>query len=311
MVFFHSVNCFVAMHNLHANFVKILEVCKKFSYGLVNDLGNIPRRGVVPRFSDLEVIALSLTGEHLGIDSENNLFDRLKEYRKDFSNLISRRQFNDRRKSTYQLCETIRKRIAKTMDGAEEYFCVDSKPIEVCRLSRGKRCKMGKNEPDKSPAFGYCATQGVYYYGYKLHAVCGLRGVIHSFDLTAANVHDIHYMKDVKFEFSNCCILGDRAYLSAELQQDLFTSAHIKLEVPYRLNMKNWKPTFKPYAKARKRIETCFSQLCDHLMLVRNYAKQTTGLFARVTAKISTFTVLQYMNYINNRPLGHVKYALN
>lgn len=197
------------------------------------------------------------------------------------------------------------------MDGAEEYFCVDSKPIEVCRLSRGKRCKMGKDEPDKSPAFGYCATQGVYYYGYKLHAVCGLRGVIHSFDLTAANVHDIHYMKDVKFEFSDCCILADRAYLSAELQQDLFTSAHIKLEVPYRLNMKIWKPTFKPYAKARKRIETCFSQLCDHLMLIRNYAKQTTGLFARITAKISTFTVLQYINYINDRPLGQVKYALN
>jgi len=46
-------------------------------------------------------------------------------------------------------------------------------------------------------------------------------------------------------------------------------------------------------------------------MLIRNYAKQTTGLFARITAKISTFTVLQYINYINDRPLGHVKYALN
>ncbi len=250
MMINNTVIYFISMHNLYANFVKILEICKKFSYGLVNDLGNIPRRGVVPRFSDLDVIALSLTAEHLGIDSENNLFDRLKEYQKDFCHLISRRQFNDRRKNTYQLCEMIRKRIAKAMDGVEEYFCVDSKPIEVCRLSRGKRCKMGKDEPDKYPAFGYCATQGVYYYGYKLHAVCG----IHSFDLTAANVHDIHYMKDVKFEFSDCCFLADRAYLSAELQQDLFASAHIKLEVPYRLNMKTWKPTFKSYAKARKRI---------------------------------------------------------
>lgn len=161
MIINNTVICFNSMHNLYANFVKILEICKKFSYGLVNDLGNIPRRGVVPRFSDLDVIALSLTAEHLGIDSENNLFDRLKEYQKDFRHLISRRQFNDRRKNTYQLCEMIRKRIAKAMDGAEEYFCVDSKPIEVCRLSRGKRCKMGKNKPDKSPAFGYCATQGV------------------------------------------------------------------------------------------------------------------------------------------------------
>lgn len=301
----------IAMHNLYANFAKIIELCKEFSKDLVNELGNVPRPGVIPRFSDLEVIALSLTAEHLGIDSENNLFDRLKEYSQEFPNLISRRQFNDRRKCTYKLCETMRKRVAKRMDGGEEYFCVDSKPIEVCRLSRGKRCKMGITSPEKAPNFGYCATQGVYYYGYKLHAVCGLRGVIHSYDLTAANVHDIHYMKDVKLEFSNCSVFGDRAYLSAELKQDLFSSVGIKLEVPYRLNMKDWKPTFKPFAKARKRIETNFSQLCDHFMLIRNYAKQTDGIFARVTAKISAFTFLQYINHINNRPLGQVKYALN
>ena len=135
------------------------------------------------------------------------------------------------------------------MDGAEEYFCIDSKPIEVCRLSRGLRCKMKGTDVTNSPAFGYCATQKIYYFGYKLHAVCGLSGVIHSYDLSPANVHDIHFLKDVKFQFYDCCILGDRAYLSAELQQDLFSSVGIKLEVPYRLNMKNWRPTFKPYAK--------------------------------------------------------------
>ena len=145
--------------------------------------------------------------------------------------------------------------------------------------------------------------------------VCGVISivflVVHSYDLSPANVHDIHFLKDVKFQFHDCCILGDRAYLSAELQQDLFSSVGIKLEVPYRLNMKNWRPTFKPYAKARKRIETNFSQLCDHFMLFRNYAKQTPGLFTRIIGKISAFTVLQYINYVNNRPIGWVKYALN
>ena len=48
-------------------------------------------------------------------------------------NLISRRQFNDRRKFTAELCKKIRKRIASKMDSAEEYFCIDSKPIEICR----------------------------------------------------------------------------------------------------------------------------------------------------------------------------------
>ena len=45
------------MHNFHAIFRKILEICKQFSYDLVNTEGNSRRRGVVPRFSDIEVIA--------------------------------------------------------------------------------------------------------------------------------------------------------------------------------------------------------------------------------------------------------------
>ena len=49
------------MRNLAANFGKILDICKKFSNNLVDNRGNIPRRGVIPRFSDLEVIALSVT----------------------------------------------------------------------------------------------------------------------------------------------------------------------------------------------------------------------------------------------------------
>ena len=51
------------MRNLYANFVKNLDICKNFSKNLVDERGNMPRLGVVPRFSDLEVITLSLTAE--------------------------------------------------------------------------------------------------------------------------------------------------------------------------------------------------------------------------------------------------------
>lgn len=184
-----------AMHNLYAIFAKFLNICKQVAGNLVNESGNIPRRGVVPRFSDLEVIALNMTSEAMGIDSESLLFSKLQDYRKEIPNLISRRQYNDRRKITSSLCNAIRERIVKEIDGGEDYFCIDSKPIEVCRFARAKRCRMGKNNFEKAPSIGYCASQGIYYYGYKLHAVCGLSGVIHSFDLTKASVHDIHYLK--------------------------------------------------------------------------------------------------------------------
>ena len=123
------------MCNLYTKFVRFLEICKHFSNGLVTEKGNILRPGPVPRFSDLEVIALSMAAESEEIDSENWLFEsKLKECRSKLPNLISRRQFNDRRKSVSNLQEEIRSRMAKEMDGGEDFVCIDSKPIEVCRI---------------------------------------------------------------------------------------------------------------------------------------------------------------------------------
>lgn len=280
------------MHNLYAIFAKLLNICKQVAGNLVNESGNIPIRGVVPRFSDLKIVALNITSESVGIDSESLLFAKFQEYKLEFPHLIFRRQYNDRRKIISSLCNTIRERMVTEMDGGEDCFCIDSKPIEVCRFSRSKRCGMEKKDFEKTPKIGYYTSQGVYYYGYKLHAVCGLSGVIHSFDLTKASVHDTHYLKDVKVDYSNCTVIGNRGYISAQVQLDLFETANIRLEVPYITNQKKWKPTFPAFVKTRKRIETLFSQLCDQFMIVRNYAKDTDGLFAQIVGKISVLTNL-------------------
>ena len=49
------------MRNFIANLVRILGICKDFAGNRVNELGNVPRCGVVPKYSDLEVIALGIT----------------------------------------------------------------------------------------------------------------------------------------------------------------------------------------------------------------------------------------------------------
>lgn len=109
---------------------------------------------------------------------------------------------------------------------------------------------------------------------YKLHAVCTLNGVFKSFDLTKASVHDIHFLKDIKNSYQNCTIIGDKGYLSAEYQLDLFNTRAINLEVPMRENQKNYTPQAYVFKKSRKRIETLLSQLCDQFMIRRNYAGQ-------------------------------------
>ena len=50
--------------------------------------------------------------------------------------------------------------------------------------------------------------------------------------------------------------------------------------------------------------------MVDQFMLCRNYAKQQVGLFARIISKVSAHTILQHINFINNKPIGRIKYAL-
>ena len=49
------------MYNLYEIFARFLSICKQVAGNLVNESGNLPRRGVVPRFSDLEIVALNMT----------------------------------------------------------------------------------------------------------------------------------------------------------------------------------------------------------------------------------------------------------
>lgn len=296
--------------NLAKKFHEFLDICKQFSTNLVDKFGNIPRRGPKPKMSDLEIIALGMLAEYSMIDSENYFFALLQEQKSDFHNLISRRQFNDRRKATSDLCEKIRLNIARCLDGKEYIFCIDSKPVPVCKNSRAKRSTLELYDIERAPNFGYCAAQNYFYFGYKLHILCGISGVIHSYDMTKASVDDREWIKDLKYKYLHSTFIGDKGYLKAELKADLFTTCKICLEVPYRIDQKAWKPTFAPFKKARKRVEIIFSQLNDQFHICRNYAKRSRGFFTRIIHKISAFTAVQFVNRIKDRALGHVKYAM-
>jgi len=69
--------------------------------------------------------------------------------------------------------------------------------LEIYKKIAGNRVDKNGNRPQ----WGYYASQGLYYYGYKLHAICGISGVIHSYDMTAANVHDLQYLNDAQWEY--------------------------------------------------------------------------------------------------------------
>lgn len=288
------------MHNFRANYEKILEVLKKLELDSENFLFQIRK----PKLTDLRIIAINLTSEYMSIDSEHQLFRILPT---EIKSLIERSVYNRRKRKLFNHMERIRKLLAERFNGSEKYFVVDSMPLEVCKLSRSSRSRICKETAYALPNRGYCASQKMHYYGYKLHAVCSAEGVFQSLDISPASVHDIHYLKDIKQQIENCTILGDKGYLSTEYQLDLFTSHNIKLEVPMRKNQKNYK--IQPYMirKSRKRIETLFSQLCDQFMIRRNYAKSFLGFKTRILSKIVTLTIIQTINRNANRNINKLK----
>jgi len=181
-------------------------------------------------------------------------------------------------------------------------------PLEVCKYSRSTRSTICKLNIETAPDHGFCASQNMHYYGYKLHAVCSVSGVFESVEISKASVHDIHYLKDIKHQLQDCTLLADKGYLSADYQIDLFQSANINLETPMRNNQINYKKQPYIFRKSRKRIETLFSQLCDQFMIRRNYAKSFEGFKTRIMSKISALTVIQYINKFSfNRNINNLK----
>lgn len=99
---------------------------------------------------------------------------------------------------------------SESLNGSEDVFIVDSMPLEICKIARSSRSKICREELYSMPAKEYCALQKIYYYGYKLHADCLLKGVFQAIGLTPANVHDIHYLDDIRCQLSGCTLLGDK-----------------------------------------------------------------------------------------------------
>ena len=148
------------MHNIKNTFDKFHKIILEILKLHINNQGNFIKPGAVPKFSDTEIIALSLASESLSIDSENYLFGKLRtEYRADFPNLIDRSQYNIRRRKLLQQIEFVRDKMANKLINQENIFIVDSMPVEVCKLSRSTRSKVCKENFETSPDKGFCSTK--------------------------------------------------------------------------------------------------------------------------------------------------------
>ena len=299
------------MHNIKTNFKRFFGLCKTFLKDEVDVHGNIQFYPKSPVMNDLEVIALSCTMEALGIDSENLLWSKIKkDYSDMFPHLICRTRFNRRRRRLQAHIVKVQHKVSSLLENESDAMVVDSVPVPIVRLAREKTYRAFKQNYETAPSKGYSAVNKGWFIGYKLHVIIYDNGVVQQSAVTKANVHDINFLKELENIPSNKLLLGDRAYRSNPLQLDLFEKFKIKMKVPFRANQKDYKKHPKKYKTKRQMVETFFAQMCDQFNLKRNYAKTYEGLLTRLTSKLSSMSILHWINHCNGNKLAQIKHAL-
>lgn len=300
------------MHNIRTNFSKFYCICKELFEKEVDSRKNFQFYPVVPKMNDLEVVALSCCMEALSIDSENLLWSKLKtDYASLFPNLIDRSRFNRRRRRLTPFILQVQELISSKLENLSELMVIDSIPVPVVKMAREKSFKAFKKDFETAPAKGYSAVNKGWFIGYKLHVIIFDNGVVQQSGITKGNVHDINFLKQIEELPVHKQMIGDRAYISKTLQMDLFEKYEVKLKVPFRNNQHDYRKHPKKYKSKRQMVETFFAQMCDHLNLRRNYAKTFQGLVTRVTSKLSSMSILHWINYLNGRKLAQIKHALS
>ena len=191
------------MNNLEASYNLILNNLREIS-----GIEDFYFKPIKPKLSDIELISLIILAEFKSIDSEHQLFREIKGF--EIGPNIERSVYNRRKRKLFPFIEEIRMKMVDKLNESENYFIVDSMPLEVCKISRSFRSKICKDVDYAYPNKGFCASQNLHFYGYKLHAVCSISSVFQSFDISPASVHDIHYLQDIKLQMSDCMLLGTK-----------------------------------------------------------------------------------------------------
>ena len=273
-----------------------------YVYVIVDDIMQelewvLRRPGPAPVFSDSELIAICLIGECKGWDIETELLSNMEDYRDLFPDLPEQSRFNRRRRNLMYVMNLIRRILLKQLDLAQDSQCViDSLPIPAVQFhlvptSTG-------DWPAYGADFGKVPTKKMTIFGYKLHMLVTLNGVILDFELAPASATDLEVGIEMLSEHTDLDVVGDKAYISADEAAQLWHFNHIRLRTLPRRNQKQQlsREVKRLYNSVRQIIETVNGQLTEQFNIETNHAHSFWGLCARLYTKLTAHTLCIYIN---------------
>jgi hypothetical protein len=262
------------------------------------------RPGPAPLCSDSELLTMVLVGECRGWVMETEMLTYWREQPELFPIIPSQSRFNRRRRHLLQAFNLVRRVVLQMLDLAQDRQCViDSIPIPVVQFylvpsSTGDWRAYGAT-------FGKVPSRNhETIFGFKLHLLITLGGLILDFELAPANVTDLEIGFELLQEHTDLEVLGDKGYISAAKAAELWRHNRLRLRTLPRRNQKKQflKSVRRLFNAIRQVIETVNGQLSEQFYIEVNHAHTFWGLCTRLVSKLTAHTLCIYLNRLLGRP---------
>lgn len=264
-----------------------------------------PTSGPAPGCSESELITMALVGECRGWTQETTLLRCWRDYRHLFPVLPERSRFNRRRRNLMHAINAIRQGVLAVLDLAQDRQCaIDSLPVPVLQFHLVPGAPSKATWQSQGAAFGKVPTKRQTIFGYKLHLLVTLNGVIRDFVLAPANASDVTVGAELLREHCALLAIGDKGYISAPLAGELRAEQAVDLVTVPRRNQRGQLPdgVARLLNQARQIIETVNDQLTEQFAIGRHHAHTFWGLCARLYTKLAAHTLCLYLNRLLGVP---------
>jgi hypothetical protein len=279
-----------------------------WTYVMVDDIWKeisplFKRPGPASECGDSELLTMALVGECRGWDEETTLLSNWRERRDLFPRIPSQSRYNRRRRALMKAFNVIRQTVLVALDLSGAGQCaIDSMPVPVVKFhlvpsSTGDWAAHGAD-------FGRVASKKITLFGFKLHLLVSLGGVILDFELAPASATDLSVGAELLAEHTDLTVFGDKGYISADLARQLLRNNRLKLVTLPRANQANQPPkaVSRTVNAVRPIIETVNGQLTELFNLQVNHAHSFWGLCARLLTKLAAHTLCIYLNRLLGNP---------
>ena len=257
------------------------------------------RPGPCPNCSDSELIAMILVAECKGWDIETELLSEFSQHRHLFPILPCQSRFNRRRRNLGAIINRIRQMLLSDIEAASEELCViDSLPIPVMQFHLVPASP--NNWSCYEANYGRVASKKQTIFGYKLHLLVTASGVIIDFELAPASKTDLAVGYELLANHQNKQVIGDKAYINAQIKDQLAQLNRIELITIPRHNQKQQisRQTKRWINQIRQIVETVNGQLTQQFQIQNNHAHSFWGLRTRLYAKLTAHTLCMYLNQL-------------